>query len=207
MEQAGSRSLSDAELLTRLADGCEGSWSEFYRRYQGRVYRFALQMTGSRAVAEDAVQETFLALMTSAGRYRPERGEVASFVFGIARNKIRHGLDLESRYAAMDDADEADSERLDSGLARQQEVERVRLAVLALPENYREAVVLCDLQELDYQQAAEAVGCAIGTIRSRLHRGRQLLSEKLRPVGQALGLRRPLRPPSSQGSQENKCRS
>jgi RNA polymerase sigma-70 factor (ECF subfamily) len=65
-------------------------------------------------------------------------------------------------------------------IARGQAIETLRAALAALPVVYREAVVLCDLQELSYQEAADATGCAIGTIRSRLHRGRGLLTEILR---------------------------
>ena len=63
---------------------------------------------------------------------------------------------------------------------RNETIGRVRQAVLSLPANYREVVVLCDLQEMSYEEAAAALRCAIGTVRSRLHRGRSLLMEKLR---------------------------
>ena len=66
------------------------------------------------------------------------------------------------------------------GIVRGQEVEALRQALGSLPLAYREAVVLCDLQELTYQDAAVAAGCAIGTVRSRLHRGRQILAAKMR---------------------------
>jgi RNA polymerase sigma-70 factor (ECF subfamily) len=65
---------------------------------------------------------------------------------------------------------------------RRERIDRVRDAVLSLPAHYREAVVLCDLQRLSYQEAAEALECAVGTVRSRLHRGRALLIGKLRAV-------------------------
>src|SRR5205085_2725049 len=66
------------------------------------------------------------------------------------------------------------------GLVRRQQVEALRQALGTLPLAYREAVVLCDLQELTYQDAAVAAGCAVGTVRSRLHRGRQILAAKMR---------------------------
>ena len=72
------------------------------------------------------------------------------------------------------------------GLTRRQHVLAVRRAVLELPVKYREAVVLCDLQELTYADAATALGCAIGTVRSRLHRGRALLASRLRGTDQPL---------------------
>ena len=67
-------------------------------------------------------------------------------------------------------------------LSRTETVESVRKAVLSLPERYREVVVLCDLQEMNYVEAAEVLGCAIGTVRSRLHRARAMLIEKLHPA-------------------------
>ena len=67
-------------------------------------------------------------------------------------------------------------------MSRTEAIEAVRRAVLALPERYREVVVLCDLQEMSYGETAEILGCAIGTVRSRLHRARALLIEKLRPA-------------------------
>jgi RNA polymerase sigma-70 factor (ECF subfamily) len=67
-------------------------------------------------------------------------------------------------------------------LSRTEAIETIRRAVLALPERYREVVVLCDLHEMTYVEAAEILGCAIGTVRSRLHRGRALLLEKMRPA-------------------------
>ena len=171
---------TDDELLCRLGTGCESAWTEFYRRYQGRVYRFALQMTGSRALAEEAVQETFMALIDRSGCFDPERGKAASYVFGIARNKVLDALERERNYLPLEpDFDAASGECTERGIAAREENERVRQCVLALPANYREAVVLCDLQQLDYVQAAEAMDCAVGTVRSRLHRGRQLLGEKL----------------------------
>ena len=67
-------------------------------------------------------------------------------------------------------------------MSRTEAIEAVRRAVLTLPERYREVVVLCDLQEMSYAETAEILGCAIGTVRSRLHRARALLIEKLRPA-------------------------
>jgi RNA polymerase sigma-70 factor (ECF subfamily) len=173
----------DDELLRQLSRGSEAAWSEFYARYQARVYRFALQMTGSRPLAEEAVQETFLALLDRAVRFDPGKGTLAGYLFGIARNKVRGLLERERGYTALEDSyDAAAPDNTHAALTEREETERVRQAVLALPANYREVVVLCDLQQLDYAQAGAVIGCAIGTVRSRLHRGRQLLAEKLSRV-------------------------
>jgi RNA polymerase sigma-70 factor (ECF subfamily) len=70
-------------------------------------------------------------------------------------------------------------------LARSETIAAVRQAILALPSHYREVVVLCDLHEMSYVEAAEVLRCAVGTVRSRLHRARSLLIERLRPTGEA----------------------
>jgi len=106
---------------------------------------------------------------------------VVPWLLGIARNHALRRI-TERRHEPLPDdglepavvADPADA------VARGQDIETLRAALATLPVIYREAVVLCDLQELSYQQAADAAGCAIGTIRSRLHRGRGLLADILR---------------------------
>ena len=141
-------------------------------------------MSGSESIAEDVIQEVFLALMRDGGRYDSRRGSVAACLYGIARNKVLRSLERESRPGVEQAAEEPASEAggpLEE-LARSETVRAVRDAVLALPAHYREAVVLCDLQEMAYEEAAQVLGCAVGTVRSRLHRGREMLAGKLRPA-------------------------
>jgi RNA polymerase sigma-70 factor, ECF subfamily len=182
-----SPSRSDCDLLRLLSGGDEGAFLEFYRRHQGVVYRFALQMSGQTAIAEEVTQDVFVALMDSARRYDSERGSARAFLYGIARNVLLHALDREKPYvAALDDpagdyeSRVASAEDIVGDLAQNERLETLRKAVLALPPAYREVVVLCDLHERDYAEAASALGCAIGTVRSRLHRARALLAEKMR---------------------------
>jgi RNA polymerase sigma-70 factor (ECF subfamily) len=178
---------SDGDLLRLLSAGDEKAFIEFYRRHQGLVYRFALQMSGKTELAEEVTQDVFMAVMGSATRYDSERGSVPAFLYGIARNIVLRALERERPYiTTLDEPDGEYANRLTSGqdvlsdLARNERVETLRKAVLALPPAYREVVVLCDLHERDYAEAASALGCAIGTVRSRLHRARALLMEKLR---------------------------
>lgn len=163
-------------LVAKLAAGCEESWLTLYRRYQGRIFRFALQMSGSRALAEEATQETFLAFLDRSGRFDRARGTLGNLLLGIARNKTLSLLEKERPGVRLEDQDlepvSGDAER---SLMRQ----AVRAAVLALPEGYREVVVLCELEELDYAAAAVMLNCPVGTVRSRLHRARQMLAERL----------------------------
>lgn len=171
----------DAELLALALSGREEAFTTLYRRRQPAVYRFALQMTGSPAAAEDVVQETFLALLTQGGRYEAARGSVASFLYGIARNFVMRWLERGKRgWDELDDV--ASVEDIAEDFSRAEAIEAVRRAVLNLPPVYREVVVLCDLQDASYEEAAQALDCPVGTVRSRLSRGRAMLARKLRPA-------------------------
>ena len=182
-----SPSHSDDDLLRLISKGHEPAFVEFYRKHQRAVYRFALHMSGKTEIAEEVTQEVFLAVMKAAKQYDSNRGPAISYLYGIARNFVLRCLDRERPYVtALEDAENeqvlatADERDLLSDLTQNERLESLRKAVLALPPAYREVVVLCDLQEMDYTAAALALGCAIGTIRSRLHRARALLMEKMR---------------------------
>ena len=172
----------DPELLSRIWAGDEAAFTTLYRRRQGGVYRFALLMSGSRAMAEDVTQEVFLALMQEGRKYDDKRGSVAAYLYGIARKKVlRHRV--RDAAAAADSPDQA-AGPLDE-LLKNESIRAVWDAVLLLPAHYREVVVLCELHEMNYEEASAALGCTVGTIRSRLHRGRALLAERLRSFGRA----------------------
>jgi RNA polymerase sigma-70 factor (ECF subfamily) len=177
---------SDAALMAGIAAGDRHAFSELFRRRRNDVYRVALLMTGRPATAEDVTQDVFLAVMREAHRYEPGRSTVTAWLCGIARNHARRRLHGESRMVALSDGDES-SDREPAilpdpagQLAAARQVEALRRAILELPIRYREVVVLCDLQELSYVDAAAALDCAVGTVRSRLHRARALLAAKMR---------------------------
>ena len=182
---------SDSELLQAMRAGDEEALAALYRRRQPGIYRFALQMCGSQELAEDITQEVFMVLMREAHTFDPARGSLSAFLMGIARHHVLRRLQRERFYVSMNEASDNGSITsqalvttvgpLDE-MSRTEAIEAVRRAVLALPERYREVVVLCDLQEMSYGETAEILGCAIGTVRSRLHRARALLIEKLRPA-------------------------
>jgi RNA polymerase sigma-70 factor (ECF subfamily) len=154
----------DDVLLRRSAKGDEDAFTVLYRRHQAALYRFALRMTGNAWGSEEIVQDVFMTLMREPKKYDPERGPLAAYLFGIARNRVMKHLERLPREVSLD---------------QQERRKQVRAAVLDLPAEFREAVVLCELEELSYEDAAQLIGCPIGTIRSRLHRGRALLLAKL----------------------------
>ena len=184
--------LNDCELLQSMLAGDEEALTVLYRRRQGAIYRFALQMSGSKTIAEDVTEEVFLFLMREGHLFDPARGSVSAFLFGVARNHVLRRLRVEQHLAPIGDEFDDDVPSLHASteicplddLTRAETIESVRKAVLSLPSKYREVVVLCELQDISYGETAEILGCAIGTVRSRLHRARALLLAKLRPASE-----------------------
>ena len=143
----------------------------------------------------------FLALIRDARRFDPSRGSLGAFLVGIARNHLKKRWEQDRRLVIVGDASSDGLERAitkeefggvgeyksdgrveqaASELMAMDRVEMVRKVIATLPEKYREVVVLCDLQEMSYEKAAASLGCPVGTVRSRLHRGRAMLLEKFR---------------------------
>src|SRR5215470_13067565 len=174
-------------LLKRAQRGDEQAFLALYRKHQAPLYRYALRMTGSPWAAEEVVQEVFLLLIREPQKYQPERGELGAFLYGVARNRVMKHLERLPREASLDRMNEDGSawNEPEDPLTpmmiaeKRERIEQVREAILDLPAEFREAVVLCELEEMTYEEAARACGCPVGTIRSRLHRGRALLLAKM----------------------------
>lgn len=181
---------SDEDLLLRMLGGEEDAFVVLYRRRHPAIYRFSLHMSGNASVAEDVTQEVFMALIRDARRFDPTRGTLGGFLFGIARNHLRKRWEQDQRLVPMGDEDAQVQRSVPTNgngsswhgerLIAQEATQHLRRAIATLPENYREVVVLCELEEMSYEDAAVALDCPIGTVRSRLHRARALLCEKLR---------------------------
>jgi RNA polymerase sigma-70 factor (ECF subfamily) len=177
---------NDEELLRLMLGGDAHAFEALYDRRQGGIYRYVLRMTGSSSSAEDITQEVFLSLIRDRSDYEESRGSVKSYLYGMARFRLFRRLQRERSFVSLDDGDGAEAINFQSNhdpfaeLAREQTIELVRQAVLTLPEHFREVVVLCYLQEMNYADAAEIIECPIGTVRSRMARARVLLTEKLR---------------------------
>ena len=176
---------TDDELVARIGARDRTALSLLFRRRQPDVYRVAMLMTGSPAAAEDVTQDVFLAVMHDASRFESGRATVTAWLCGIARNHARRRLERDRRTLPLPEHPDpllgaaviqADPTR---EMSNAEQIELLRRAVLTLPVRYREVVVLCDLQELSYADAAIALECSIGTVRSRLHRGRALLTAKM----------------------------
>jgi RNA polymerase sigma-70 factor (ECF subfamily) len=125
-------------------------------------------------------------LINNSRGYDAGKGTVAGYLFGIARNITRRAVQESSCELALENEELGQDEFAVAGdldilgeLTNGELLAALRSAVLGLPQQYREAVVLCDLEELSYQEAAELLGCSPGTVASRLHRGRGILKKKL----------------------------
>lgn len=174
--------MSDDDLLRRASEGDENAFNTLYSRHQGGIFRFALQMTGSRSAAEEVTQDVFVALIRGIG-FVSSRGSLSGYLYGIAHKCVMKQFDRDRRLVSLDE-EEYPEPAVDAtplrDLTQTEAVEALRNAVLSLPSAYREAVVLCDLEELSYSEAAEAMGIPVGTVRSKLNRGRELLVKKLK---------------------------
>jgi len=179
----------DRELLELSLAGNESAFRVLYERLKTPIFRYLFHSLHSAAGAEELTQEVFILLLKEGHKYKRARGDVSAFAFGIARNLVRgyhrrqpvyQELPADARLEPRSGG-EREGEGPSAEMIRQQDVLRVRSAIASLPDHYRQVIVLCDLCELDYAEAASRLECAVGTIRSRLHRAHALLAKKLKP--------------------------
>jgi RNA polymerase sigma-70 factor, ECF subfamily len=179
----------DLLLLRQSARGDDEAFALLYRKHQGSLYRFALRMSGHPWAAEEIVQDVFMTLIREPNKFDPQRGTLGAFLYGVARNRIMKHLERTPRDLSLDEKSDRDPSSIQAFVTERstpaewaetrERSRQVRAAVLELPIEFRETVVLCELEEMSYEEAAKALECPVGTIRSRLHRGRALLLAKL----------------------------
>jgi RNA polymerase sigma-70 factor (ECF subfamily) len=178
---------TELALLARVKRGDQAAFVALYRRHKDAVYRLALLYSGSMATAADVTQEAFVVFMTRPAGYDPARGTLAAWLCGVARNIARKHAGL--REDATDPLDLADDTDPAEGqvehdtplekLLRDEAAEEVRRALARLAPHYRDVLILCELSELSYAEAAQVCGIDIGTVRSRLSRARSQLARRL----------------------------
>lgn len=176
-EAATVASVSSAATLSAE------DWARIVEEQQGRVYRLAYRLTGNAADAEDLTHDVFVRIFNSLHTYTQGNfdGWVTRITMNLFRDRWRRKKRILIEPAQDDDLaalGTASPSSEDAWAAASLDVD-VRAAVAALPEAYRAAVVLCDLEGMGYEQAAEVLGVKLGTVRSRLHRGRALLRVSL----------------------------
>jgi RNA polymerase sigma-70 factor (ECF subfamily) len=176
-------------LLARMKKGDEDAFAELYRRHRDAVYRLAMLYSGSTAHAADVTQETFVHFMTQPHQYDPMRGTLAAWLCGVARNMARRAVsgreDATDPEVMADDTSphesHIDRETPLDRILKGEAAEQVRRAVAQLKPHYRDILILCELSELSYAEAAQVAGIDIGTVRSRLSRARAQLAQRLAP--------------------------
>ena len=165
-----------------MTDQLVPSWEDVARRYGRKIYNFAYRLTGNPDDAADLVQEVLLRVRKGLQGYTP--GSFEGWLWRITRNAFLDGVRKKQRRptSPLPDDDRAvlgASPSPDEVLASVRLSDDVQAALLKLPMDFREAVVLCDVVGLTYDEIAEAVDVPVGTVRSRIHRGRKLLRELL----------------------------
>ena len=170
----------DTERMARLAAGDGNALRELYEKHGRALLRFSAAMCRSRQAAEDLVHDTFVALMRGPHLFDPEQGSAFNYLCGVLRHRISRHFRQQKRWVELVDDDSAghDPGPVDD-LARSEASAALRRAMLELPVQHREVIALCDLEELPYHAVAAILDCPIGTVRSRLHRARGLLTLRL----------------------------
>lgn len=184
---AAAPAPADAALAARIVRGERDALEQAYRAEAGSVFRYALALCGNAGWAADATQDAFVALATGAGGFDAARGSLGAWLAGIARHALLAQWRRESGAAPVpDDGADDGAEGLhpladspETLMVRAQSGERVWAAVRQLPFGFREALVLVDLQERPYAEAARIAGIEINTLRTRLHRARTRLAALL----------------------------
>jgi RNA polymerase sigma-70 factor (ECF subfamily) len=180
-----AHAVSDAALTARLACGDVAALDPLYRRHRAIVYRFALLWSGQPALASDVTQDVFVHLLTRSRDFDPARGSLAPWLLGIARNLVRRrtGWPVADPPAGNDDDQAARGLEPEHALIAARDLEALRRAVAALPPRYRDVLVLVELAERSYAEAALICGCELNTVRSRLVRAKALLARWLEVDG------------------------
>jgi RNA polymerase sigma-70 factor (ECF subfamily) len=178
---------SDSDLLWRCREGDEASWRELVSRHARKVFGLAYRFTGRVDEAEDLTQEVFLKVYQTLDRYDAGAGSFGSWLMAVARNQSidryrRHRQEHQRRIQdpeLIDHVASGDESPL-RGLEREERIRLVHRGLRALPSELREVLVLFDLQGVPYDEIAGTLGIPLGTVKSRINRGRLELAKRLR---------------------------
>ncbi|MBV8202860.1 MAG: RNA polymerase sigma factor [Acidobacteria bacterium] len=182
MERVLQQEASDADLMARVREGDREAFADLVDRHQDAVVNYLTRLTGNRDRAEDLGQETFLRLFRSAAGY-VEQGYLRAYLFRIATNLVRSGERRERRQRLLLPLLGGEPDRSEpsahAGLLRQELQRLLTAAIARLPLRYRVPLVLHEIEGWSYADIAADLACREGTIKSRIHRGRQSLKRQL----------------------------
>jgi RNA polymerase sigma-70 factor (ECF subfamily) len=181
----------DRDLINECLAGRTDAFGELVVRYQDRLYNTLVKVLGSSDDARDAVQDAFVQAFEKLSTFHG-RSAFYSWLFRIAMNaaltqkrkhrhspasidaaRAQHGVELPDRHSAS---------APDHALDQTERQAQVRAALMLLPDEFRIVLVLKEMEGLKYEEIAEIIGCPVGTVRSRIHRARSDLRERLRPL-------------------------
>ncbi|GIX36122.1 MAG: RNA polymerase sigma factor RpoE [Lysobacteraceae bacterium] len=183
----------DQSLVARVQKGDKRAFDLLVARYQNRILGVISRYVHDWADAQDVAQDTFIRAYRALGNFRGD-SQFYTWLYRIAINTAKNWLVAQGRRPPTDDIDAADAVQYESGTRLRdvdtpehellrQEIERtVAETVEALPEELRMAITLREVDGLSYEEIAEAMGCPIGTVRSRIFRAREAIDQKLRPL-------------------------
>jgi len=179
--------LSDEKLILRFQEGDINAYNELVKRYKDRLLNFVFRYFNNREQAEDVVQDTLIKLYTHASYYK-NIAKFSTWIFTIAKNnaltELRKNKRKQTDSLWTDDGKVIDINSNDQTLDRRVQneiaVDQLNKFLDEIPENFRMAVVLRDFQELSYDEISKILEIPIGTIKSRINRGRIQLAEKMK---------------------------
>lgn len=186
--------MDDHQLLAATLTGDEAAFKELVRRYQNQITNYVYRMLNDYDRAVDLAQETFVRVYTSAERYQATYS-FSTYIYRIAHNLAISELRQRKRRRLIPFPtffSDKDSEEIEVEIEDKRQVladdsmiadERrlaVQKAIASLPEKYRAALVLCDIEEKSYEEISEVLGLPVGTVKSRINRARNLLKDKLK---------------------------
>jgi RNA polymerase sigma-70 factor (ECF subfamily) len=182
-----ARRAEDAALMRRIVVGDERAVEDLHSRYGGPLYSLAYQVTGADQFAQDVVQETFLAVWQSAGRFDPSKGAVAPWLYSLARHKaidlVRREANVRKRTADVDLSFEPAPDDVDREAWLRIRRDRVRTAITELSELQRTAIELAFFRGLTHVEVAEELDIPLGTAKTRIRSGllrlRDVLGDEL----------------------------
>lgn len=183
------KQLADEDLMAAGRDGDARAFEVLFDRHAGPAFSLAYRMCGSRARAEDIVQEAFLALWRAGGRYDESRGSVRTWVLSIVHNRAVDSFRRESLRAARPLEEESAVERLQAAelteieVERRSEAERIRGALQALPDEQRQVIELSYFGGFTHQEIAEMLSLPAGTVKGRMRLGLGKLRIELAEAG------------------------
>jgi len=178
----------DGELVRRCRAGDSRAWEEIVHSFARRVYNLAYRFNGRHEQSEDLTQEVFVRVYRSLDQYDPEAGDLSNWLMRLARNLViddyrrrtRTPTDLGDDLNQYEFHLRSELDAPDRGVERAERARQVREAISRLPEDLRECVMLRDIEELTYQEIVETLGLPLGTVKSRINRGRIELAKILR---------------------------